>query len=580
MDERALIEKDILGYLEQHQRKELLRFTTVGSVDDGKSTLIGRLLYDAHGLYEDQLRAVERASGAKSTALDLSLVTDGLKAEREQGITIDVAYRYFSTEKRKFIIADTPGHVQYTRNMATGASTANVAVILIDARLGVQQQSRRHAYIASLLGIPHLTVCVNKMDLRDYAESAYTEIHRVFSEFCTRLRFRDVTFIPISALAGDNVVHASDKMSWYDGPSLLSHLETLPIDHDRNLEDFRYPVQYVLRPHLDYRSFAGEIASGVVKKGDPILVLPSRKTTRVRAIDTFEGERESAFAPMSVTLRLEDEIDVSRGDMLVRPDNLPEIGQRFESMLVWMSEKPLDREKSYLLKHTTQTVRAEVTEVLGHTDLETLEEVPAQGLSLNDIGRAKIHCHRALYFDPYRKNRRTGAFILIDSISNNTVAAGMIIEADAGRSIRAQDLGGRTQVSPTERRERLGQVGAVVWISGKDPATVAELAYTVERRLFDEGRVATVIDVGSLGGSAPTQAIAERIAKAGLFVIVAAGTAVPGTFGESLALVEVDASSGAVVGGGDGTPTEASGADAENAAARVLRALEQRHLFG
>lgn len=576
MEDRALIEKDILRYLDQHQRKELLRFTTVGSVDDGKSTLIGRLLYDAHGLYEDQLRAVERASGAKSNALDLSLVTDGLKAEREQGITIDVAYRYFSTDKRKFIIADTPGHVQYTRNMATGASTANVAVILIDARLGVLQQSRRHAYIASLLGIPHLTVCVNKMDLRGYAENAYAEIHRVFSEFCTRLRFRDVTFIPISALAGDNVVHPSGKMPWYRGPSLLSHLESLPIEHDRNLEDFRYPVQYVLRPHLDYRGFAGEIASGVVKKGDPVVVLPSRKATRIRAIDTFEGECETAFAPMSVTLRLEDEVDVSRGDMLVHPENLPEIGQRFEAMLVWMSERPLDREKSYILKHTTQTVRAEVTEILGHTDLESLEEVPAEGLSLNDIGRARIRCHRALYFDSYRKNRRTGAFILIDSISNNTVAAGMIIEAEASRGLRGQELGGKTQVSPTERRERLGQAGGVVWIAGRDPAAATELAYAIERRLFDDGRVATVIDVRTFDAEVPPQVVAERIAKAGVIAIVAAGGTRPDNLGET-ALVEVDASSSTA--DVDSAVVPVSG-DAESAAARVVGALERRNVFG
>ncbi|MBM4362755.1 MAG: 50S ribosome-binding GTPase, partial [Deltaproteobacteria bacterium] len=322
VNEQELIERDIIGYLDGHQAKELLRFTTVGSVDDGKSTLIGRLLYDARGLYEDQIRAVEKASAGRGDALDLSLVTDGLKAEREQGITIDVAYRYFSTEKRKFIIADTPGHVQYTRNMATGASTANVAVVLIDARLGVLQQSRRHAYIASLLGIPHLAVCVNKMDLRGYEQGVFEAIRAEFAAFLEPLRFREVTFIPISALRGDNVVNRSPHMPWFSGVPLLDHLETVPIAGDRNLENFRYPVQYVIRPHLDYRGFAGQIAAGVVRRGDPVMVLPSRRTSRVRAIDTFEGEQEEAWAPMSVTLRLEDEVDVSRGDMLVRPDDV------------------------------------------------------------------------------------------------------------------------------------------------------------------------------------------------------------------------------------------------------------------
>ena len=519
-EEQALIEKDILGYLEQHQKKELLRFTTVGSVDDGKSTLIGRLLYDAHGLYEDQLRAVERASSTKSDVLDLSLVTDGLKAEREQGITIDVAYRYFSTQRRKFIIADTPGHVQYTRNMATGASTADVAVILIDARLGVLQQSRRHAYIASLLGIPHLAVCVNKMDLRGYDEAVYRAIRDTFAQFAARLRFKDVTYIPISALKGDNIVHGSTMTPWYSGPTLLQHLETVPIAHDRNLKDFRYPVQYVLRPNLDYRGFAGEISSGVVKKGDPVMVLPSRKTTRIKGIDLYEGEVDAALAPMSVTVRLEEEIDVSRGDMLVHVDNVPDVARSFEAMLVWMSERPLDAAKSYLLKHTTQTVRAEVAAVLGHTDLETLEERPAEGLSLNDIGRVRVETHRALFVDPYERNRRTGAFILVDSLTNNTVAAGMIVASDAGKVVRTGERLLRTQVSPAERRERLGQSGAIVVVSGDAPPdTLAELAYTVERALFDERRVATVVE---LAGDVSALGVGRELARAGLVAIVVA----------------------------------------------------------
>src|SRR6201992_2133658 len=463
MNEQELISKDILGYLEQHQQKELLRFVSVGSVDDGKSTLIGRLLHDTHGIYEDQLSAVKRATTRAGMEIDFSLFTDGLKAEREQGITIDVAYRYFSTEKRKFIIADTPGHVQYTRNMATGASTANVAIVLIDARLGVLQQSRRHAYIASLLGIPHLAVCVNKMDLRDYDAGVYEAIKKTFAEFAARLHFKDVTYIPISALKGDNIVHGSTVMPWYTGPTLLQHLETVPIAHDRNLQDFRYPVQYVLRPNLDYRGFAGEVASGVVKKGDPILVLPSRKTTRIKAIDTYQGEVERAFAPMSVTLRLDDEIDISRGDMLVHPGNQPEAGRGFEAMLVWMSERPLDLQKSYFLKHTTQIVRAEVEAVVGQPDPEAREERPAEGLSLNDIGRVRVRTHRTLFFDSYDRNRRTGAFILVDSLTNNTVAAGMTCRPDVGKEAgpgKPSVL--RSQVSPAERRERLGQSGGVV----------------------------------------------------------------------------------------------------------------------
>ena len=412
--EQEQISNDILGYLEQHQQKELLRFVSVGSVDDGKSTLIGRLLHDTHGIYEDQLASVKRASTRAGMDIDFSLFTDGLKAEREQGITIDVAYRYFSTAKRKFIIADTPGHVQYTRNMATGASTANVAIILIDARLGVLQQSRRHAYIASLLGIPHLFVGINKMDLESYSQDVFNRIREEFASFLAPLGFKGVRFIPMSALKGDNVVHRSDSMPWYDGNTLLEHLESVPIASDWNHADFRYPVQYVLRPDLNYRGFSGQISSGVVKKGDKIMVLPSQRTSTVVAIDTFDGEKEQAFAPMSVTLRLADEIDISRGDMLVHPDNVPRVGQRFETMLVWLSERALDLQKSYLLKHTTQLVRASVEHVSYTTDLETLKQVPATRLELNDIGRVTLSLQKPIYFDGYKKNRGTGAFILID----------------------------------------------------------------------------------------------------------------------------------------------------------------------
>src|SRR5688500_9966379 len=531
--ESELIRKDILGYLEQHQKKELLRFVTVGSVDDGKSTLIGRLLHDTHGVYEDQLKAVKRASSRAGMEIDFSLFTDGLKAEREQGITIDVAYRYFSTTKRKFIIADTPGHVQYTRNMATGASTASVAIILIDARLGVLQQSRRHGYIATLLGIPQLVVCVNKMDLEGYAEPVYRRVCEHFSEFTNQHDFRGVTFIPVSALAGDNVVHRSPQMPWYTGPTLLEHLERVPVAETVNLEDFRYPVQYVLRPDLDYRGFSGTIASGVVRTGDTVQVLPSGKTTRVIGIDTGDGAIESAHAPMSVTLRLAEEIDISRGDMLVHPQRLPAVSQRFDAMLVWMSERPLDRQKSYLLKHTTRTVRAEVEQVAYTTDLETLKQQPAARLELNDIGRVTLSCHRALFYDPYKVNRGTGAFILIDSLTNNTVAAGMILEGEAAPEARESQRPpaletARSQVSADERSERLGQKGCTVWLTGLPASGKTAIAYALERRLFDIKRLAMVVDPDDglsqdiePNGSSPWQTpeLARRSTDAGLIAI-------------------------------------------------------------
>ncbi|MGA7123188.1 MAG: sulfate adenylyltransferase subunit CysN [Polyangiaceae bacterium] len=452
--ERELISSDIDSYLRRYQDKELLRFVAVGSVDDGKSTLIGRLLYDTGSVYEDQLAAVRKATQMAGTEVDLSLLTDGLAAEREQGITIDVAYRYFSTPRRKFIIADTPGHVQYTRNMVTGASTANVALILIDARLGVLQQSRRHAYIASLLGIPHLAVCVNKMDLVEYDRAVFTRIREEFSNFTQALSFSDVTFFPTSALLGDNCVHRSTKIPWYAGPTVLEFLESVPVHEERNLEHFRYPVQYVLRPNLDYRGFAGRIASGIVKKGDPVLSLASGRTSRVKAIDTFDGERSEAFAPQSVTLRLEDEIDVSRGDMLVHPDDAPRVARTFDAQLVWMHDSPLDPKKTYLLKHTTQIVRVDVDRIHWRTDMDTLEDVPARLLGLNDIGRVTLTAHRALFLDPYAGNRETGSFILIDSISNTTVGAGMVIR-DARGATEGRAAGVPTHPSVVTRADIL-----------------------------------------------------------------------------------------------------------------------------
>ncbi|HJL31471.1 MAG TPA: GTP-binding protein, partial [Polyangiaceae bacterium LLY-WYZ-15_(1-7)] len=372
-----LLRSDISAYLKKYQAKDLLRFVAVGSVDDGKSTLIGRLLHDTGMVYEDQLEAVKRASNIEGEEIDFSLFTDGLRAEREQGITIDVAYRYFTTEQRKFIIADTPGHIQYTRNMVTGASTANVALILIDARLGVLQQSRRHGFIASLLGIRHLAVCVNKMDLVGYDRQVFERIRAEFTEFAKDLGFKDVTFFPISALKGDNVVGASAKTGWYDGPSVLEYLETVPISEDRDLEHFRLPVQYVVRPNLDYRGFAGQLVGGTLKKGDEVMVLPSGKSSKVRSIDTFDGPLDEAFAPQSVCVRLEDEIDCSRGDMLVHPDDLPTVGRTFDAHVVWMNETPLDPAKTYILKHTTQSVRVQVDGVQWRKDMDTLEEEDA-----------------------------------------------------------------------------------------------------------------------------------------------------------------------------------------------------------
>jgi bifunctional enzyme CysN/CysC len=526
--EQQLIERDIEAYLAAHEKKELLRLVTVGSVDDGKSTLIGRLLFDSNNVFEDQLAAVRKASKMEGAEVDLSLVTDGLKAEREQGITIDVAYKYFTTRTRKFIIADTPGHVQYTRNMVTGASTANVCVILIDARLGVLEQSRRHAYIASLLGIPHLCVCVNKMDLREWSSEVYRGICKDFSAFADQLGFKDVTYIPISALKGDSVVSKSTTMAWYDGPTVLSYLETVAIATDRNLTSFRFPVQYVLRPNLDYRGFAGQLGSGSVKPGDTVMVLPSGKTSTVKSIDLYGKELPEAFSPMSVTLRLSDEVDVSRGDVLVHPNDRPTVSRQLEADLVWLHETPLDTQKTYWIKHTTQTVRGQVERVDSRLDLLTLQHEPAAGLSLNEIGRVQITCHRALYFDAYARNRESGAFIVIDSLTNVTVGAGMIRSADgtqalddALREIRAGSaIAPKTQVSPRERRERFGQLGATVWLTGLPGCGRWSLAYALERRLFDQGRTAHVVD--PVGESLETViAVARGCTDAGLITICA-----------------------------------------------------------
>ncbi len=420
----------IREYLDADERKSLLRLLTAGSVDDGKSTLIGRLLFDSKKLYEDQLQALERDSkrvgNAGAGEIDYALLLDGLKAEREEGITIDVAYRYFSTNLRKFIIADTPGHEQYTRNMITGGSTANLAIILVDARTGVITQTRRHTFLVSLLGIKHIVLAVNKMDLVDFSEEVFKKIKGEYLELTNQLGIEDVTCFPISAKKGDNVVEKSKRTPWFEGTSLLQYLETVPIDQDRNMQDFRFPVQYVLRPNLDFRGFSGKVASGIIRKGDEIMALPSRKTSRVKSIVTYEGELDYAFCPQCVTITLEDEIDISRGEMLVRPNNLPFIGRHIQTKLVWMDEEPMDRSKQFFLKANTNTTRATISAIDYRIDVNTMEHLEGKDFKLNEIGQVQITTAKTLFFDAYKQNRATGAFILIDPITNNTCAVGMI----------------------------------------------------------------------------------------------------------------------------------------------------------
>jgi bifunctional enzyme CysN/CysC len=412
---------------------ELLRFSTAGSVDDGKSTLIGRLLYDAKSIFEDQMSAVEDASERRGLDyVNLALLTDGLRAEREQGITIDVAYRYFATPRRKFIIADTPGHIQYTRNMVTGSSTADVALVLVDARNGLVEQSRRHAFLATLLQIPHVVVCINKMDLVDYDEKVYESIREEFRDFATKLEIADLTFIPVSALKGDNVVEPSENMPWYRGLPLLTHLEEQEIATDRNLVDARFPVQYVIRPlndeHHDYRGYAGQVAGGVFRPGDDVLVLPSGMTTKIASIDTYDGAVDEAFEPMAVTIRLEDNIDISRGDMICRPGNHPQPSQDIEAMVCWFNESPMKLNGKYAIKHTTREARAVIKDLRYRLDINTLHrDEDADELGLNEIGRVALRTTSPLMADEYRRNRTTGSFILIDEATNATVGAGMVL---------------------------------------------------------------------------------------------------------------------------------------------------------
>ena len=443
----------IKEFLDKDEKKDLLRFLTAGSVDDGKSTLIGHLLYDSKKIYEDQLVALKRDSKRMGNAgdhIDYALLLDGLKAEREQGITIDVAYRYFSTNNRKFIIADNPGHEQYTRNIITGGSTANLAVILVDARLGVITQTRRHTFLVSLLGIKHVVLAVNKMDLVDFSEARFNEIVAEYMKFIGQLGIPDVTCIPLSALDGDNVVEKSVRTPWYKGVSLLEFLETVHIGNDHNLSDFRFPVQYVLRPNLDFRGFCGKVASGVIRKGDEVMALPSGKRSHVKSIVTYDGDLEYAFPPQSVTLTLEDEIDVSRGEMLVHPDNLPFVDRNFEAMMVWMDEEPMDTNKSFFIKQTTNLSRAHIADIKYKVDVNTMEHLSIDNgkltretlpMQLNQIARVVMTTAKELFFDPYTRNKSCGSFILIDPITNNTSAVGMIIDRVEDKDMHlAEDL--------------------------------------------------------------------------------------------------------------------------------------------
>jgi sulfate adenylyltransferase subunit 1 len=513
------------SFMEQNFGKQLLRFTTAGSVDDGKSTLIGRLLHDSKSVFEDQLAAVKNSRINRSTgAVDFSLLTDGLRAEREQGITIDVAYRYFETPRRKFIIADTPGHEQYTRNMATGASTANLAVILIDATKGVLAQTRRHTYIASLLGIPNVLVAINKMDLVEYREEVFLRLQKDFDALARQLAVPHMVTIPISALAGDNVVERSAHMAWYHGPTFLEHLETVPLHVETPSDAVRFPVQYVIRPDQNFRGFAGQIASGVIRPGDAVESLPSGQKSRVRSIATFDGDAPEAFPPMSVTLTLEDEIDLSRGDMLVSPAHPPRVSRHFEAMIVWFNVEPAEPGKSYLLKHTSRTVRAKALKFRYRVNVNTLVQENADRLQMNDIAYVEFETVSPLFFDPYTRNRITGSFILIDPISNATLGAGMI-RADLADQTIAADAAAVRELAPVtsaERYTRHGHSPALILVED-NPALAARL----ERALFDDH-----FQVIRLSGDTVPSSFENQLAtlqSAGLVVIYSCAALPPET---------------------------------------------------
>lgn len=507
INEQDLIEKDILSYLKRQENKELLRLLTCGSVDDGKSTLIGRLLHDTKLIYEDQLAAIKKDSekmGAAGDELDLALLVDGLAAEREQGITIDVAYRYFSTEKRKFIIADTPGHEQYTRNMATGASTCDLAIILIDARYGVLSQTKRHSFICALLGIKHIVVAINKMDLVNFDEEVFNNICKDYKSFSAKLDISDIHFIPISALKGDNIVDMSEQMPWFKSGSLLNYLETVHVGSDRNLIDLRLPVQYVNRPDLHFRGFSGTMASGILRPGDEVVVLPGKQKSRVKDIVTFDGNLEEAFPPLAVTVTLEDEIDISRGDIFAHPGNMPNLGRDLEAMVVWMAEEPMASGKQYIFKHTSNLLGGAIHKLRYKVNINELHAIEAKELQLNEIGRCHIALDRAIPYDAYRKNRTTGGFIIIDKLTNNTIGAGMIIDRQSSEEERlsfweaeapSETLQRQTsRVTKEERSQHYGQEAKTILLTGLIGSGKTTVAYALERRLFDSGRAVTVLD--------------------------------------------------------------------------------------
>jgi len=500
---------NIQEFLNQDQRKDLLRLLTAGSVDDGKSTLIGRLMFDSKMLYEDQLDALERDSkrvGHAGDDIDYALLLDGLKAEREQGITIDVAYRYFSTAKRKFIIADTPGHEQYTRNMITGGSTANLAIILIDAKNGVITQTKRHTFLVSLLGIKHVVVAINKMDLVDFSQEVYEKIRNDYESFVAQLDIPDIHYIPISALKGDNVVDVSERMAWYHGSSLLEFLETVHISSDRNFTDLRYPVQYVLKPDNEFRGFSTTVASGIIKKGDEILVLPSLKKSMVKSVVTYDKELEYAYPPQSVTVTLEDEIDISRGDMLVHPDNQPRTERHFEATLVWMDEIQLDIKTQFYIKHTSNLTKARIDLIRHKIDVNTLEVSKVNTFHLNEIGHVVLTTTKPIFFDPYKKNRQTGSFVLIDPVSHNTCAVGMITDRLQSKNLpsRITDVDkekialGKSLIKNEEYRKKYNQKGETIWFTGLHGSGKNELAFSLEKKLFENEAITVLLDGSSV----------------------------------------------------------------------------------
>ncbi|MBZ0333131.1 sulfate adenylyltransferase subunit CysN [Marinobacter sp. AL4B] len=508
-----LIADDILSYLKQHENKELLRLLTCGSVDDGKSTLIGRLLHDTKMIYEDHMATLKTDSAKMGTTgekLDLALLVDGLQAEREQGITIDVAYRYFSTDKRKFIIADTPGHEQYTRNMATGASTAQLAILMIDARHGVMTQTRRHSFIASLQGIRHIVVAVNKMDLVDFSEERFNEIREEYLAFATKLGLKDIRFVPLSALDGDNVVNRSENTPWFSGQPLMEILETVEVSRDKNLEHFRFPVQYVTRPNLNFRGFCGTIASGVIRPGETVMVLPSRRTSKVKEIVTFDGNLDEAYIDQAVTLTLEDEIDISRGDMLVKADDEPEVANRFNANIVWMTDAPLETGRLYDIKLGPTFTSGTVKKIHHQTDVNSLEQNPNPSqLQLNEIGLCELTLNQPIAFDAYQRNHATGSFIVIDRLTNVTVGAGMI----AGLADGLESL---DPVTAEERERRLAQKPTIIACNGKQAPA---LALAVERALFDQGRTAVVVSEENAGDADERRRVSQLLTAHGLIAV-------------------------------------------------------------